>query len=214
MGVHALLPLIKINRFCSGEYSRAPTIDSKLGRPKESAMIDIDEMLDWKNVHSRSIVTEETMQRKVDEGIVAIEHLLEQQLKLCAVSAVTACDKSHSYRHEAIQDAELPSPEYSSRVRLRGNSLLCVWYSNVYRQEGKNPLSKEVKKGAGFKYLKSGFHKASESEMQAIDEVESQYVKVRIAAAKLRKLRAALAEYKRSVTTICINDYEEPVKGE
>lgn len=177
-------------------------------------MIDIEEMLDWRNAELRDVVAAETKQRVVDEGIIAIGHLLDQQLKLCAISALSAGDQMHYYRQEAIDSPELPSPEYSSRVRLRGNSLQCVWYSNVYRKKGSAPLSREIQKGVGIKYHKRSFSKAGEVEAEVIEHVEDKYAQVRDAAVKLRKLRAALAEYERSVRTIFIEDSNVPVEGE
>lgn len=173
-------------------------------------MIDIEEMLDWRNAELRDVVAAETKQRIVDEGIIAIGQLLDQQLKLCAISGLSAGDQMHYYRQEAIADPELPSPEYSSRVRLRGNSLQCVWYSNVYRKKGGNPLSREIPKGAGIKYHKRSFSKAGDVEASVIEHVEEKYSQVRDAAVKLRKLRAALAEYERCVRTIFVDDSNEP----
>ena len=187
-----------------------PTIDREWVGMRKVVMLDLyfdlDEMTEAENTDARDSISPEAMQDAITRGVIAIEDLLLQQLKLCAVRGMSATDEMYNYRKSALSDPTAPNPVYSSRVRLRGNSLSCVWYSNVYRQEGRPPLSREIRKGVGIKYHMRSFSKASEDEMEYINATEEVYVKVRNAAIKLRKLRSALAEYERSVIDMFVSD--------
>ena len=96
---------------------------------------DLEELLDVDERDKRDVISDWSKQEAVDESVARIAELLDEQLKLCAIRALDACDQFHGYREKALKDKESVKPEYATRVRLRDNSLQCEWYSNVYKNK-------------------------------------------------------------------------------
>lgn len=87
---------------------------------------------------------------------------------------------------------------FGTRVRVINGAFQAVWFTNTY-YKNKNGVgqtkSSQIKKGKGFKYLKSSFKNAHDWEYDLIMRVEEVYAKLRERYSYLSKLKQAYKVY-------------------